>query len=282
MVNSTGTISRRHSLPIINDWEPTDFDPAVYVPTRKVSSPLIPPKPVIEARRLSSIAVPGRSSWRLSFNSTNRGDVLRKLSQEHAEHLPVTMEHLGVTPLPMRTWLHSQGLRSSSQAVVSSEADTNIDSLPSHAETCTANNNFGGVDGGVEAGGTTLHLHEMGISQRLASSVKNLQSSASSPQLSSWGSHNREASSSGETRPFLTQRPRRLHRKTDDSDPLSQHIPQSWGTVLQDGTSSFYPSANNSMQSSPQGSRYNLASLLAASRHKFDASEMRSEFQGRL
>ena len=280
MVNSSGTISRRHSSPVLNDWEVTVSNPAVYVPTRKRSSvPPVPPKSVIEAKRLPSILGPCRSTWRLSFNSTNRGDELRKLSQEHTEHPPVTLNRFGVSLLPMRTWLHSQGLRSPSQAIVSSEDDTHIDSLASHVETCTVTSDFGGVDGGAEENGTTLHLYEMGISQRLASSFKGLQSSASSPQLSSWGSHNRgEWSISGESRPFLTQRPRHL-QNTSDSDPLSQRFPQSWGKVLQDGTSSFYPSAGNSIQPSPQSSRYNLASLLAASRNKVDVPELRSKFQ---
>jgi hypothetical protein len=280
MVNSSGTISRRHSSPMLNDWESTNSDPAVYISTRKRSSlPPVPPKPVIGAKRLPSIPEPGKPSWRLSFTSPNRGEELRKLSQGHSEPLPVTLEYFGVSPLPMRTWLHSQGLRSSSQAIMSSEDDVNIDSLASHAETCTVMEDFRGVDGGVEANGPTLHLHEMCISEQLASSFKGLQSSASSPQLSSWGSHNRGASSiSGESRPFLTQRPCYLQNTSQDSEPLSQHIPQSWGKVLQDGTSSFYPSAGNSIQPSPQSSRYNLASLLAASKNKVDVAELRSKF----
>ncbi|TVY87365.1 hypothetical protein LAWI1_G007408 [Lachnellula willkommii] len=275
MVNSSGAISRRHSSPLLNDWEASEFNPAVYVPTRKRSSiPPIPSTPVLEAQRLPSLPEPGRSSWRLSFNASNRGDELRKLSQEHIEHPPVALQRFDVSSQPMRTWLHNQGLRSPSQVITSSEDDTTVKMIASHAGSCTVASDFGGVDGGVEANETTLHLHEMGISQQLASS-KGLQSSASSPQLSSWGSHNRGNSSiSGEFRPFLTYKPRHL-QDSSDSDPLSQRLPQSWGKVVQDNTSSFYPSAVNSMQPSPQSSRYNLASRIAASRNIVEVTELR-------
>lgn len=240
----------------------------MYVPTRKRSSlPPIPPEPVIVPQRLPSITEPGKSTWRLSFTADNRGEVLRKLSQEHTEPGPVTLEHFGVSPLPMRTWLHNQGLRSS-RVATSSDDEKRIDTLASHAETCTAEQDYGGVDGGSDVNKSTVHLHEMGISQRLAS--KGLQSSASSPQLSRWGSHDRGNSNSGESRILRTERARFLIKKSSDSAPLSERIPTSWGTVLQDGTSSYYPSAGNSIQPSPQSSKYNLASLLAASRNKAD------------
>jgi hypothetical protein len=172
--------------------------------------------------------------------------------------------------------MHSQGLRSPSQVIVSPENNANnIGSPASHEDTCNIAHDFGGVDGGIEANAVTLHLHEMGISQRLASS--RLQSSASSPQLSTWGSHNRGASSSNESRVFRTERGRCLNN-TSDSAPLSERIPQSWGKVLQDGTSSFYPSAGNSIQPTPNSSRYHLPSLVAAS-NKADPVELRSKSQ---
>lgn len=278
MVNSSGgTISRRHSSPLLNDWESTTSKPAVDVPERKRSSlPPIPPEPVIAATHLPDITEATKSSWRLSFSSNKRGEILRQLSKEHAEPLPVTLEHFGVSPLPMRAWMHSQGLRSPSQVIASSEDDANyIGSPASQTNTCSAAHDFGGVDGGVEANVVILHLHEMGISQRLASS--RLQSSASSPQLSSWGSHNRGASSSNESRVIRAERGRCLNN-TSDSAPLSERIPQSWGKVLQDGTSSLYPSAGNSIQPTPQSSRYNLPSLVTGS-NKGDPVELRSKSQ---
>ncbi|TVY64187.1 hypothetical protein LSUE1_G009805 [Lachnellula suecica] len=282
LVNSSSTISRRHSSPILNDWDSPVSNPPVYAPGRKRSSlPPIPPQPTIEAQRCPSIPEPSitelsRSSWRLSFTANNRGEVLRKLSQEHTEPLPVTMEHFGVSPLlPTRNWLHNQGLRSTSQVLTSSEDDSTTGTPIAHAELCTINHDqdFGGVDGGAEANAATLHLHEMGIPSRLAS--RGLQSSTSSPQLSSWGSHDRGASSSGaESRIFRTERARLIQRSSD-SAPLSARIPQSWGTVLQDGTSSYYPSAGNSMEPSPQSSRFNLASLLSVSRSKVDVVDVK-------
>jgi len=274
-VNSGSTISRRHSSPILNDWKPTTPEPSLYVPTRKCSSPLppIPPEPIISATHLPDFTDAPKSSWRLSFGSNKRGEILRGLGKEHAESLPVTLEHFGVGPLPLRNWMHSQGLRSPSQAIVSSEDDANIDALASHTDTCSVNHDFGGVDGGIEANATVLHLHEMNISQRLASS--RLQSSASSPQLSSWGSHNRGVSSSNNSRVLRIERARYL-QNTSDSAPLSERIPQSWGKVLQDGTSSIYPSAGNSIQPTPHSSRNHLPSLVAASK-KADPIESRSE-----
>jgi hypothetical protein len=275
MVNSSGgTISRRHSSPILNDWEPTLSKPAGYILTRKQSSlPPIPPEPVIAATHLPDITDATKSSWRLSFSSNKRGELLRELNQEHTEPLPVTLEHFGVSPLPMRAWMHSQGLRSPSRVIVSSEDDANINSPASQAGSCSVTHDFGGVDGGIEANAVTLHLHEMGISQRLASS--RLQSSASSPQLSTLGSHNRGVSSSNESRVLRPERARYLNN-TSDSAPLSERIPQSWGKVLQDSTSSFYPSAGNSIQPTPQSSRYHLPSLVAAS-NKVDPVDSRSK-----
>jgi hypothetical protein len=122
----------------------------------------------------------------------------------------------------------------------------------------------------VEDGSTAIHLHEMGISQRLAS--KGLQSSSSSPQLSSWGgrSHHREVSSvSGASRLTDNGRARYL-RNTSDSIPLSERIPPTWGKILKDDTSSFYPSCRNSIQPSRESSRFNLLSLLAGGKDKVD------------
>lgn len=158
---------------------------------------------------------------------------------------------------------------------MNSEEEAVVDALASH-DTCTLTHDVGGVDGGIEANAATLHLHEMGISERLA--PRGLQSSTSSPQLSSWGSHNRGVSSiSNESRVIRAERARYL-QKSSDSAPLSERIPQSWGKVLQDGTSSYYPSAGNSMQPTPQSSRYHLPSLNAAS-NKADPIELRSESQ---
>lgn len=100
------------------------------------------------------------------------------------------------TPAPLRSWLHSQGLRIPSQVIDDlSSAD---ESEPASAKKLRKRRalsdeklpdekqDFGGVDGPPQP--QVLHLHEMGISQRLAS--RGLMSSASSPQLSAYGSRN--------------------------------------------------------------------------------------------
>jgi hypothetical protein len=238
----------------------------VYVPSRKRSSlPLVPHAPTIEPKRLPSIAEPIRSSWRLSFSAENRGDHLRKLSQGNGIPLLLTPEQVGISPQPVRRWLHSQGLRSMSQVIASSDDNPNLESLASHSQTCSATQEFGSVDG-PEDGATIIHLHEMGISQRLAS--RGLQSSSSSPQLSSWGSHQRGVSSiSGiaQAQAIRSERARYM-QNTSDSIALSERIPQTWGAVIQDGTSSFYPSVGNSLQASPESSQFNLVSLLRDSK----------------
>jgi hypothetical protein len=259
--NSSRTLSRRHSSPALWDQDFGHPRPLVYVPSRKRSSlPPVPHAPTIEPKRLPSIAEPIRSSWRLSFSAENRGDHLRKLSQGNGIPLLLTPEQ--ISPQPVRRWLHSQGLRSASQVIASSDDNSNLESLASHSQTCFATQEFGSVDG-PEDGATIIHLHEMGISQRLAS--RGLQSSSSSPQLSSWGSHQRGVSSiSGITQAQAIRNERaRYMQNTSDSIPLSERIPQTWGAVIQDGTSSFYPSVGNSIQPSPESSQFNLISLLS-------------------
>jgi hypothetical protein len=275
LVNSSPTVSRRHSSPILSEFEiTTASEIQVYRPSRKRSSiPPIPPAPILRPKRLSSIVEPARSSWRLSFSSDNRGEHLRKLSQGAAIPISlITQQQQGVVLPPINGWLRSQGLRSTSQAIASTEDSTNLESSASHSHTCSACQDFGGVDG-VEDGSMTIHLHEMGISQRLAS--KGLQSSSSSPQLSSWGgrSHYREVSSVSGASRFTDNGRARYLRNTSDSIPLSERIPRTWGKILNDDTSSFYPSGRNSIQPSRESSRFNLLSLLAGGKDKDDVAQ---------
>lgn len=251
-------------------------------PRKRSSLPPVPPAPVIQPQRLPSVVDPGKSSWRLSFSADNRGDQLRKLSQGTNILSLLNPDKLSEDPQPMRKWLHSQGLRSPSQTVAKSEEVSNIECSASHTQTRNSNQDFGGVDGGGDSA-ATLHLHEMEISQRLASN--GLQSSCSSPQLSSAGSrtHQRGVSSiSGISRTTYKSRVRHL-QNTTDSLPLSERIPETWGNILengnniQDSTSSFYPSANNSIQPSPKSSVFNLFSLMAGSKSKTDATESKGK-----
>jgi hypothetical protein len=271
-VNSTGSLSRRHSSPVLLTPGTGNSEPRVYFPSRKRSSlPPMPAAPLLKPTRLPSIVEPYKSSWRLSFTSDHRGEHLRKLSQGQA--IPITLNPLKLRDNAQPTsYLHNRGLRTSSQVAANSDDDTHLESLASHSQTCSASQDFGGVDG-VGDGSTEIHLHEMGISQRLASRVQ----SSSSPQLSNWGSHGRGASSNGgASNPIRAERARYM-QNTSDSVPLSERIPQSWGQVIQDTTSSVYPSAGNSLQPSRESSRFNLSSLLQGSRNKVDVEEAKGD-----
>jgi len=272
LVNSTGTLSRRHSSPVLLTPESGASEPRVYFPSRKRSSlPPMPASPLLEPTRLPSIAEPSRSSWRLSFTSEHRGEYLRKLSYGQAIPVTFSVDKFKESARPTR-YLHSKGLRMSSQAVADSEENTNLESLTSPSQTCSVSQDFGGVDG-VGDGSTAIHLHEMGISQRLASRVQ----SSSSPQLSTWGSHERGASSNGGASNVIRAERARYMQNTSDSVPLSERIPQSWGQVIQGSTSSVYPSAGHSLEPSRESSRFNLSSLLQCSRNESNAEEPKSE-----
>ena len=272
LVNSTGTLSRRHSSPVLLTPEIGGSEPRVYIPTRKRSSlPPMPASPLLGPTRLPSITEPAKSSWRLSFASDHRGEHLRKLSQGHAIPITLSVDKLRDAAQPARN-LHTKGLRTSSQVVSTSEHNTNLESLASHSQPCSASQDFGGVDG-VGDGSTTIHLHEMGISQRLASRAQ----SSSSPQLSSWGSHERGASSNGGASNIGRTERARYMQNTSDSVPLSGRIPQSWGQVIYGSTSSVYLSTGNSLQPSRESSRFNLASLVQRSQKTTDIEESKGE-----
>ncbi|KAH6674525.1 hypothetical protein B0J14DRAFT_43183 [Halenospora varia] len=266
-LTKSSTIIRRHSSPVLKQSNADRAGPQVYQPTRKRSFDIpTPPSPVLAPTRLSSVPEPRKSSWRLSFASSKRGEVLRKLSQEQKTAILPNLEPLSTSPPSLKRWLYPQGLRSPSKAVHSSEDGTNLDTLTSHEQTYTPSQDFGGVDGGAEQDSSSIHLQEMGISQSLASRA--LQVSSSSPQLSSWNSHQRGASSISDISRVIRSERARYLRYTSDSAPLSERIPQSWGKILPDGASSFYPSTMNSMQPSPESSRFNLVSLLSGSKDK--------------
>ena len=260
LLNSTGTVSRRHSSPVLHTPAHGEDEPQVYIPTRKRSSlPPMPASPLLGPTRLPSITEPVKSSWRLSFASGHRGEHLRKLSQGHAIPVTLSMEKLRDTSQPTR-YLHEKGLRASSQAITVSEETTNLESLASNSNICLASQDLGGVDG-VGDGSNAIHLHEMGISQRLASRMQ----SSSSPQLSSSGLHERGGSSNGSASNTMRAERARYMRNTSDSVPLSERIPQNWGQVLNGSTSSAYLSAGNSLQPSRESSRFNLSSFLQGS-----------------
>ncbi|CAG8981098.1 hypothetical protein HYALB_00012618 [Hymenoscyphus albidus] len=265
---SSGTISQRHSSPILHDGDSGHFGFPIVTcqQERKLSEiPPIPPAPVIEPKRLASIPEPTRSSWRLSFVYNSNSN------QEYKIPIPATIEETTMSGPTLRRWLHGQGLRSSSNPISNLDnKDISKNSSNPKTPACPVPHDVSGVDGGTESDLQTPHLHQMGISHRLAS--RTLMPSPSSPELIGWGSVTR-ADSSSDTSLVRIERSRFL-RNTSDSIALSGCIPQSWGNVLQDQTSSHYPSTGNSIQPSAESSRFNLASILASSMNSPAASEI--------
>lgn len=210
---------RRHSTPAhILPALDIEFYTPTFPNRDSISAAQLPPAPILRPVKLPSIGdeTARRTSWRLSYASDRRASHLRSLSgQEHrksqsfshgirpalpigdeidlARTIPLTYDQPTVAPL--RSWLHSQGLRIPSEVIddSSSEDETRSPSakkrgkrkMLSHEQLCTDARDFGGVDGSREHS-PVLHLHEMGISQRLAS--RGLVSSTSSPALSVCGS----------------------------------------------------------------------------------------------
>ncbi|KAM3072471.1 hypothetical protein ACMFMG_009271 [Clarireedia jacksonii] len=246
------------------DLDLTSFD--VNQSRRQLSViPTLPKTPIIEAQRLPSICIPdpkSSSSWRLSYSSNNRGHHLRKLSQQF-ETPSTAIDLTAVGTQPLARWLKSHGPRSLSQVIAPSEASTHAE--PIFPPSRRSESGFGGVDGsGSDI--PVVHLQDMDIHRRL------LQSSCSSPQLSSL---TRELSG-------ISQIRARRMPNTSDSIPLSELVPPTWGMVIADGTSSFYPSVVNSIQPSPNCSKLELSCIPTSKSHldKIETEGMRYSMFG--
>ncbi|KAI6709317.1 hypothetical protein JHW43_008162 [Diplocarpon mali] len=259
-VNTTTSISRRYSSPVLSDRSVEGKEPLVYLPVRKRSSlPQVPAAPIIRAQRLPSLADPTISAWRLSFSADKRGEHLRKLSQEHSYPITLKPEPLRSLSPPADRWLHSQGLRSPSQAIVEPAGEDTVAVSASRTDQAPTDQDFGGVDG-IKETSTAVHLHDMHISKQLSS--KGLPSSASSPQSSSRESYQLGASSTSNIPQVATTERARDLRSTSDSAHLSERIPDTWGAVIEHRSSSIYPSAGNSVHHSRESSFFSLLSFL--------------------
>ncbi len=289
IVLSSGTLSRRHSLPNLGTAHLKDI--SISISRKRSSLPPLPTQPVLRPTRLPSISDPPISAWRLSFTSENRGKLLRKLSTSRPEPTKLGTFLPGVPPpfevdgRPTRHWLHSQGLRSSSQALTISDPN---DSLTPDAleRDRTPTQEFGGVDGSGDDGTavSVQHLHEMRISQRLASHGGGLQSSSESPDVGWENRYVRDGEGGsgggdggGGGMELAVREERNVHmRYTSESVALSERIrelPLVWGKVVGEegsGGSSFYPEGGNSIQASPEGSRFDLLAGLRRERKGLD------------
>jgi hypothetical protein len=257
---------------------------------RRSSVALCPVSPILGAMRLPSITEPAlHSTWRLSYSVPDRGEELRKLSQETqsstSSPLPnwssIPLPSKGSTraaspigPRPLNRWLHSQGLRSPPQAVSTSDDGTGPHSLVSPSQNSLNGDliDFGGVDGSSPDSGKGVHLHQMSISRRLAASRGLSSFSVSpptSPPLSRNGSRSHlpvhSSSSSTSRRPHsITFIPL---QNNIAPDTLKDTIPSFQGRTraVQRGASPSNVSAVTSYQPSTSNSTFDLKSLRAES-----------------
>lgn len=235
-----------------------------------------PPAPSLSPLRLPSIssAVTARD-WRLSLTS-GRGnplpagdtDVFReKEIEDNKAQSPRARRPLIGTSFFLGPMRSNEIVRRSTE-----EQDTDSEHA-SHCMPSTEENEFGGIDDGPDSPSSlgqqeadsagddlavqnrrptasSVHLYDMRISQRLASQSLLPNTSVSHPQ--EFLRHQRSMSSLGSSLlfPFKT----RHERRTSSSGFTSIKIPDSWGGVLRDNTSSVYPSQGASLMSSPNSS----------------------------
>ncbi|KAM0309729.1 hypothetical protein ACHAO8_008776 [Botrytis cinerea] len=226
----------------------------------------IPSTPLIEAQilpNLTTLSPSTASSWRLSYTShkNNRGAHLRRLSQQFDAPIQSATDVANVGTQTLPRWLKTQGLQLPSQGITASEVST-AQKEPSFMRPPRSDTGFGGVDGSGSF--SNMHLQDMDISKRL------LQSSCSSPQLVSWEKHHREASgisTATHSRARYMRNPSEtISIPSCPSIALSELVPPNWGKIPNDGTSSFYPTVPNSIQPSPECSRFELSSFMSMNR----------------
>lgn len=258
-------VKRRHSLGCIS--KPANLIEQIrncYTPPRKHSHSIMPPGPVLCPQRLPSITDSAirRTSWRLSFTSDQRSCQLRTLIQDPDTPVETTKISDVRSELTDIKWLRGQGLRIPSQAVTNpSDNASALDASPSHQFHRRGTTDFGGVDGNLETQQAPIHLWEMRIPQRLAS--RELYNHASSPQLSSWGSHaHYRVYSTTSNGSRFSKASRYRHRKTSSSGACCKANPKSWSDGVCQKTSSIYPSNIHSILPTPTSSRLEISSVV--------------------
>jgi len=191
IVKSNEGTNRNNNLPMLYTLDLNEYEPKVYFPLKKPSSFLETPPaaPILQETGPLSIADPDnlKSPWILSFTSEHRSEGLRNLSQGNAIPMKLdTEKETAVTPIiNTRSYGRTHQMHATNIAA-STEGEANLGATGSHLQTCCGSMDFGGVDGAGD-GSAVPYLYEMDISQRLSS--RGLQSSVSSPQMSTWGSH---------------------------------------------------------------------------------------------
>jgi hypothetical protein len=204
---------------------------AVDTPHRSDSAleePETPLPPIMNHKNMQKLddTSAGHTSWRLSFTSPQRARCLRALSLSNPEDQSTSNSNLmvpisGSLPSPgkKKRWLSSEG-RQPLEAQHSSATSDELTSGPQIPEKASA-----------------IPLHEMQISQRLASAGTYI------PQQES--SEYRDITLDGELvspedgfREINTRRSR-YFRNISGSGFSESKVPRTWGQVLGDGTSSL-------------------------------------------
>lgn len=276
-------IQRRHSLAVLDNPKRLMRTTTDWAARRSSSDFSMPPAPMLKPQRLPSIVDPAtrRTSWRLSFASDQRATQLRALSQEHELSLSTAVSGTrGALAGPLR-WFRGQGIRAPPFAT------TNIPDLltvagnpPSQAVFCPELVDYEGVNGNAELLTAPISLHDMRISERLAS--RGLHSHSSSPQLSIWGgqSHYRACSHNSEASNRKATSQSGHYHSTSNSGMSDSKLSTSWGDVLRDDISSIYTSTDNCAKHVSESCRFSVPSLLTP--NKRQASLLTVEPQGRL
>ncbi|KFZ08936.1 hypothetical protein V502_09040 [Pseudogymnoascus sp. VKM F-4520 (FW-2644)] len=199
-----------------------------------IEEPEIPLPPVLNPKNMPNIddTSIGRTSWRLSFTSPHRSSCLRALSLSNPKDQSISGANLTVptsdsqlSPGKKKKWLSSQGRR----PLEAQHPSTASDELTS-----------GIIGPQVPEKAPAIPLHEMQISQRLASAGTFI------PPQQTYEYKDRpldgELASLEESFREINTRRSRYFRNISGSGFSESKVPRAWGQVLGDGTSSLHKS----------------------------------------
>lgn len=222
------------------------------------------------------------SSWRLSYSVPNRAESLRRLSNTSLRSTSSPLPNWSSIPIPvggfsralspaasdhhpgkpssrgLNRWLHSQGLRSPSQALTFSE-DTTF--LSTNIEEEGDLRDFGGVDGSPREGGVLLS--QMSISRRLAASrTPGFGSEGATPPMSPTLSlRGRLMSRVGSSSSDASGVSHFLNNLAKTTELHNSSAPKESIRVVRDAENE----AEKVFHTSPSNSRFDLAALLTRS-----------------
>ncbi|KAK6604923.1 hypothetical protein H4I96_05505 [Botrytis cinerea] len=201
----------------------------------------IPSTPLIEAQilpNLTTLNPSTASSWRLSYTShkNNRGAHLRRLSQQFDAPIQSATDVANVGTQTLPRWLKTQGLQLPSQGITASEVST-AQKEPSFMRPPRSDTGFELLLVTTTGQLEKHHREASGISTATHSRARYMRNPSETISIPSC-----------------------------PSIALSELVPPNWGKIPNDGTSSFYPTVPNSIQPSPECSRFELSSFMSMNR----------------